>query len=819
MAEFNDFDKIEALIKSGEEVILPCIPMRGLVVLPGQTMNFDMGRKKSIYSAKKALSGNGLALIITQRDTAVEKPTIGDLYEMGTVAIVKQIVATNSGIYRCLIEGVCRAEIKALNSGGNGNTATAVLRAPYEEETASEAQLEALKRQLREEFSGIVDQIAGDIPNDIIDDVLSSEDPRDLYEAIAFNIPADYREKQQLLEIDTLGEKLERLLILLAKEKDILDLEIRIHETVQNAVNQNQRDFYIREQIRALQEELGENPDMMGDADEIEDYRRRIADIDNISEDARAKLNDELDKLSKMPSYSQEAALVRNYLDTCLSLPWDSFDEETADVENAEKILDEDHYGIRKVKERVLENIAVRALTPDVRGQIICLYGPPGTGKTSVAKSIARALGRKYVRVSLGGVRDESDIRGHRKTYIGAMPGRIIAGMKQAGVMNPVMLLDEIDKMSNDFRGDPSSALLEALDSEQNTQFVDHYIEVPFDLSRVLFITTANSLETIQPPLLDRMEVIELTSYTREEKFHIAKEHLVPKQMKKYGLKTSQMKVNDTAIYSMIDSYTREAGVRKLEREIAKLCRKTAKELVGGASKVSFKAANIEDYLGHKKYTEDFYIKKPSVGCVNGLAWTSVGGVIMPLEALVLDGKGKIELTGSLGDVMKESAKLAVSNARRLADRYGIEPDFYEKKDIHIHAPEGATPKDGPSAGVTMITALVSALSGIPVRSDIAMTGEITLTGRVLPIGGLKEKSMAAYKAGVKTVLIPSANVGDLSEIDDEVRAGMDFITVEKIDDVLEAALVKPKPLSGDPPLPPRSRSRKPRVTEQAKSV
>ena len=491
MAEFNDFDKIEALIKSGEEVILPCIPMRGLVVLPGQTMNFDMGRKKSIYSAKKALSGNGLALIITQRDTAVEKPTIGDLYEMGTVAIVKQIVATNSGIYRCLIEGVCRAEIKALNSGGNGNTATAVLRAPYEEETASEAQLEALKRQLREEFSGIVDQIAGDIPNDIIDDVLSSEDPRDLYEAIAFNIPADYREKQQLLEIDTLGEKLERLLILLAKEKDILDLEIRIHETVQNAVNQNQRDFYIREQIRALQEELGENPDMMGDADEIEDYRRRIADIDNISEDARAKLNDELDKLSKMPSYSQEAALVRNYLDTCLSLPWDSFDEETADVENAEKILDEDHYGIRKVKERVLENIAVRALTPDVRGQIICLYGPPGTGKTSVAKSIARALGRKYVRVSLGGVRDESDIRGHRKTYIGAMPGRIIAGMKQAGVMNPVMLLDEIDKMSNDFRGDPSSALLEALDSEQNTQFVDHYIEVPFDLSRVLFITTA----------------------------------------------------------------------------------------------------------------------------------------------------------------------------------------------------------------------------------------------------------------------------------------------------------------------------------------
>ncbi|MBR1724251.1 MAG: AAA family ATPase, partial [Ruminococcus sp.] len=522
--------------------------------------------------------------------------------------------------------------------------ALAVLRHSYEPDNIDPIEMEALRRQVREEFQNIVDQISADIPGDLIDDVLSSEDPRDLYETIAFNIPADYRDKQQLLTLDTLGEKLNNLLMLLAKEKDILDLEIRIHETVQNAVNQNQREFYIREQIRALQDELGDNPDMMGDADEIEDYRRRIMAIVNISDEARTKLSDELDKLAKMPSYSQEAALLRSYLDTCLALPWDNFDEETADVENAERILDEDHYGIRKVKERVLENIEVRALTPDVRGQIICLYGPPVTGKTRVAKSIARALNRKYVRVSLGGVRDESDIRGHRKTYIGAMPGRIIAGMRQAGVMNPVMLLDEIDKMSNDFRGDPSSAMLEVLDSEQNTQFVDHYVEIPFDLSRVLFITTANSLDTIQPPLLDRMEVIELTSYTREEKFHIAREHLIPKQMKKFGIKTSQMRINDSAVYAMIDSYTREAGVRKLEREIAKLCRKTAKALISGESKVSFKAANIEEYLGHKRYTEDFYMKKPSVGCVNGLAWTSVGGVIMPLEALVLEGKGKIEL-------------------------------------------------------------------------------------------------------------------------------------------------------------------------------
>ena len=790
MAEFNDFDKIEALIKSGEEVILPCIPMRGLVVLPGQTMNFDMGRKKSIYSAKKALSGNGLALIITQRDTAVEKPTIGDLYEMGTVAIVKQIVATNSGIYRCLIEGVCRAEIKALNSGGNGNTATAVLRAPYEEETASEAQLEALKRQLREEFSGIVDQIAGDIPNDIIDDVLSSEDPRDLYEAIAFNIPADYREKQQLLEIDTLGEKLERLLILLAKEKDILDLEIRIHETVQNAVNQNQRDFYIREQIRALQEELGENPDMMGDADEIEDYRRRIADIDNISEEARAKLNDELDKLSKMPSYSQEAALVRNYLDTCLSLPWDSFDEETADVENAEKILDEDHYGIRKVKERVLENIAVRALTPDVRGQIICLYGPPGTGKTSVAKSIARALGRKYVRVSLGGVRDESDIRGHRKTYIGAMPGRIIAGMKQAGVMNPVMLLDEIDKMSNDFRGDPSSALLEALDSEQNTQFVDHYIEVPFDLSRVLFITTANIRSDIPEPLQDRMEIIELSSYTAEEKFQIAKKHLISKQIKRHGLKASSLRITDKAIRAIIDGYTREAGVRALEQKIAAICRKSAVRIISGESdKISVKPEDLESLLGSVKFKEDRSAKADEVGVANGLAWTSVGGEMLEIESAVLGGTGKIELTGSLGDVMKESAKTAVSYIRSKADELSINGEFYKTNDIHIHVPEGATPKDGPSAGVTIATSLVSALTGKKVKRDVAMTGEITLRGRVLPIGGLKEKSMAAYRAGMKTVIIPFDNVSDLDEVDPKVKEKIRFKPVKTVEQVWSEAV------------------------------
>lgn len=497
-----------------------------------------------------------------------------------------------------------------------------------------------------------------------------------------------------------------------------------------------------------------------------------------------------------MASGSQEAVVIRGYLDTCISLPWNKYSKDQTNIKKAQQILDKDHYGMKRVKERILENLAVRSLTPDIKGQIICLVGPPGVGKTSIGKSIARALNRKYVRVSLGGVKDESDIRGHRKTYVGAMPGRIINAIKQAGTKNPVILLDEIDKMSNDFRGDPSSAMLEVLDSEQNFSFRDHYIELPFDLSDVLFVTTANTLETIQPPLLDRMEVIELSSYTREEKFNIAKKHLIPKQLAKNGLKASQMRITNDGIYALIDGYTREAGVRKLERAVGSLCRKAAKEIVEeGAVKVTFKDADLEAYLGHKKYLPELVSKEDQVGCVNGLAWTSVGGVIMPLEVLVLDGKGKIELTGSLGDVMKESAKIAVSLVRSIADKYKISSDFYEKNDLHIHAPEGAVPKDGPSAGVTMTTALVSALSGIPVRSDVAMTGEITLRGNVLPIGGLREKTMAAYKAGVKTVIVPKENMGDLDEIDDTVKLGLEFIFAEKIQDVLDAALVrKPNP-------------------------
>ena len=534
---------------------------------------------------------------------------------------------------------------------------------------------------------------------------------------------------------------------------------------------------------------MGENEDG-SDVNEIDEYTHRIDSL-ILSEEVRDKLMGEVRKLSKMGMMSQEGVVLRNYLDTVLALPWNAVTKDRTDVKKAKQILDKDHYGMAKVKDRILENLAVRALTPDVKGQILCLVGPPGVGKTSVAKSVARALNRNFVRVSLGGVKDESDIRGHRKTYVGAMPGRIMNAMKLAGSKNPVVLLDEIDKMSNDFRGDPSSAMLEVLDSEQNNAFRDHYIEVPFDLSDVLFITTANTLDTVQAPLLDRMEVIELSSYTREEKFHIAKEHLIKKQEVKNGLKASQIRICNDAIYKLIDSYTREAGVRNLERQIGSLCRKAAKEIVeDGVKKVTFKADNLEKYLGHEKYLPDVVSDKDAVGSVNGLAWTSVGGVVMPLEVLVLDGKGRIELTGSLGDVMKESAKIAVSYCRSVADKYGIDKDFYEKKDLHIHAPEGAVPKDGPSAGVTMITGIISALGNIKVRSDVAMTGEITLSGKVLPIGGLREKTMAAYKAGVKTIIVPFANKGDLDDVDDTVKLCCEFVFAKTIQDVLDVALI-----------------------------
>ena len=567
---------------------------------------------------------------------------------------------------------------------------------------------------------------------------------------------------------------------------EILELENLINEQTKNSIDKGQREFYLREQLRVIQEQLGED-----EGEEAFGYINDIMEL-KIDEKSREKLLKEADKLTKLPPSSQEAFVIKNYLDTVLDLPWGKYTKAKLSMDKAEAVLEKDHYGLKKVKERILEFLAVHMLNPEIKGQIICLAGPPGIGKTSIAKSIAKAMGRKYARVSLGGVRDEADIRGHRKTYVGAMPGRVITALTQAGSANPLILFDEIDKLCSDIKGDPSSAMLEVLDAEQNYAFRDHFIEVPFDLSKAVFITTANNVSAIPAPLLDRMEVIELPSYTAEEKFHIAKEHLVPKQLKEHGLKASQLRITDDAINELIQYYTKEAGVRSLERSIASLCRKTAKKIAAGeAKRVSIKAKDINSYLGIRKYLSDLSSQKDQVGVVNGLAWTSVGGVLMPIEVLVMKGTGKIEVTGSLGEVMKESSRIAVSYVRSIADKYKIDPDFYKDNDLHIHAPEGAVPKDGPSAGVTMTTALVSALSGLKVRSDVAMTGEVTLHGKVLPIGGLREKTMAAYKAGIKTVIIPVANKPDLEEVDQVVKDAIEFVYAENLKDVLDTALIK----------------------------
>ncbi len=822
MADKSYTEQLKDMLVNGGDS-LQCIPTRGVVVFPGAQCVFEVGRRKSIFSVKKALVEKRLIFLTAQRDEEQERPVSeSDLYTIGTVCAIRQLVDMAGNIVRCTVDGLQRAELVKFSARGNGYKADIKLLDNYCFEDCTESEVEAQKRELTARYLEYA-RSAGRMSDFTPEEIYPGDKALTVFETIAFSVPLGFADKQEILGRDVLTDKMQALSAALAREAEINELEENIHETVQNAVNRNQREFYIREQINALQNELGEGD--AGDQAEIERFKEQLVAIENIDDASRAKIAEEIDRYSRMPPYSQESATLRTYIDTVLTMPWDKLSEETADVKNAEKILDEDHYGLVKVKQRVLENIAVRQLAPQVKGQIICLYGPPGVGKTSIAKSIARSLGREYVRVSLGGVRDESEIRGHRKTYVGSMPGRIVAALRQVGVRNPVMLLDEIDKISRDFRGDPSSALLEVLDSEQNVTFRDHYTEVAFDLSDVLFITTANSLDTIAAPLLDRMEIIELSSYTREEKFNIAKKHLIPKQLKKYGLKGTQLKIADNAIYAMIDSYTREAGVRKLEQQIAALCRKSARKLVEGESKVNIKANNIDGFLGHKKHTDDYFIKSPAVGCVNGLAWTSVGGVIMPLEVLVLDGKGNIQLTGSLGDVMKESAQLAVSNARRLADKYNIDKEYYEKKDIHIHAPEGATPKDGPSAGVTMITALISALSGIPVRSDIAMTGEITLTGSVLPIGGLREKTMAAYKAGIKTIIIPKANEGDLDDVEDIVKENCEFRLVERVEEVLNEALVtedsssKPSSDSGEaaekkPQPTAKRRGRKPKTVQ-----
>lgn len=790
--------KEKIIIKESKNaVILPCVAMRDVVIFPNMVMHFDVARERSIKALRMAISDGEKIFLTAQKDVNVSEPEFSDVYKYGVVAEIKQIVKGPEGISRVLVEGLYKAKLLRLEETDQGYLEAEVKKLPnYSREKFEETEIEALCREVKrvfEEYASVVPRM----PKELYAAVLGCSSPKKIFETIAFNISLSVEDKQSLLECSTVGEKLAMLLSALTREMEIIGIERDIQTKVNEQIDKGQRDYYLREQMRVISKELGEDDEYDSDGDE---YVKKITDM-KLPDYVEEKLLTEAKRLSKMSSSSQEAVVIRTYLDTCLELPWTTETEDCVDIKKAAKILDRDHYGMKKVKERILETLSVKALSPDVKGQIICLYGPPGVGKTSIGKSVAEAVGRNYVRVSLGGVRDESDIRGHRKTYVGAMPGRIINAMKLAKSKNPLILLDEIDKMSNDFRGDPSSAMLEVLDSEQNKEFRDHYIEMPFDLSEVMFITTANNLDTIQPPLLDRMEVIELSSYTREEKFQIAKRHLIPKQLEKNGLKKSQMKINDDAIYSLIDSYTKEAGVRKLERAIGSLCRKAAKEIVeNDAKKVTFRASNLEKYLGAKKYKPDIVSDKTEIGTVNGLAWTSVGGVIMPLEVLVLDGKGKVELTGSLGDVMKESAKIAVSLARSLSDKYGISADFFEKKDIHIHAPEGAVPKDGPSAGVTLATALISALSGIPVKCEVAMTGEITLRGKVLAIGGLREKTMAAYKAGVKTVVVPAANKGDMDEVEDIVKENINFVFAETISDVLDVALVKS--VNGKPSIP-----------------
>ena len=761
--------------------------MRGLVVFPGMVINFDVTKPKFLEGIKTASLTDKHIFLVTQTEYDNEEPHKADLFKVGVVAEIRQILKTPDKVTRVLVHGLYRAKLIGISEFDTYTVAE--VADIIEKNTEMENKLSyAYERTLKMLFSDYA-SLVPKIPDELVSLIEGEHDLRKLFDLIIFNVFLKTENKQELLETNGLEKRVKKLVEMLTEEIKVLKFEAEINEQIRDSIDSNQREYILREQMKALSKQLSGSEEY---DDEAYEYTEKIQAI-GFPEETEEKLLREVNKMLKVSPSSQEYGLIKTYLDSILEMPWNTYTTDTVNIEKAEKQLEKDHYGLKKVKERILEIISVRKLNPEIKSQIICLVGPPGVGKTSVGKSIAAALGRSYARVSLGGVRDEAEIRGHRKTYVGAMPGRIVNAIKQAKCMNPVILFDEIDKMGSDYKGDPSSAMLEVLDPEQNSTFTDHYFEIPLDLSDVLFITTANTTETIPAPLLDRMEVIELSSYTREEKFHIAKKHLLPKQLKKHGETRKTLKINDKALYEIIDCYTKEAGVRGLEKKIASVCRKAAKKLVSGETSISVTEANLKDFLGVKKFLPETISKTDETGIVTGLAWTSAGGVTMPLEVIVLEGDGKVEVTGSLGDVMKESGKIAVSLVRSIAATYNIDPNFYKNKDLHIHAPEGAVPKDGPSAGVTMTTALVSALSGMPVRHDIAMTGEITLHGKVLPIGGLKEKSMAAYKAGVKTVIIPKENEPDLEEIDETVKNNVNFISAEKIQTVLDNALVFPQ--------------------------
>ncbi len=767
---------------------LPTIALRGLVVFPNNLVHFEVGRAKSIAAVEWAMANNSNVFLVAQKSMDTTEPQQADLFGYGVVAEVKQVLRVSGDLVKVLVEGKYRAKLSALDASGDF-LLSEVRPAPVRAGKADDAvETEALLRALKAGF----DEYLGMNPRlgkDVVFAIVSSDDPAFLSEYMPANLLFRYEDKQAVMDEGTLNGRLKKLIEMLRRECQVMKIEKEIAEKVNESMDKNQRDYYLHEQLHIISDELGEGDDTHAEADE---YRRRITEL-HLAEDSEKKLLKEVDRLAKMQGSNQEATVIRTYLDTCLDLPWNTFTVDDLDISRAQQILDRDHYGLKKVKDRILETLAVRKLAPDVKAQIICLVGPPGVGKTSIARSIAESLGRKYVRISLGGVRDEAEIRGHRRTYIGAMPGKIITAMISAKSANPLMLLDEIDKLAGDFRGDPAAALLEALDPEQNSTFNDHFIDIPFDLSHVLFITTANDLGSIPGPLRDRMDVIELPSYTRVEKYNIARKHLLPKQLKACGL-TGKVTLSQSALYGIIDGYTREAGVRNLERTITSVLRKCARKIAAGeVESVSVTGTMLEQLLGPRFVKPDFLNRTNAVGIANGLAWTSVGGETLPIEVQVIpEGSGKITVTGSLGDVMKESAQLAVTWVRVHADEYGIDPEKLKKCDLHIHAPEGAVPKDGPSAGVTLTTALVSCLSGIPVRGDVAMTGEITLHGNVLPIGGLREKSMAAYREGMKTVLIPKDNEPDLYEVDDEVKKNLTFLPMQSLTQVLNAALLKP---------------------------
>lgn len=765
---------------------MPIVALRGLVIFPDMRLHFDVGRKKSVTALKAAMTGNQEVFLVAQNDIIDDDPDVKGLYKTGVVAKVKQVLKLQgSDNVRVAVEGIYRAkivgdiEMKPYLRGNVkpcGDTKIKPADAEY---------TEALVRHAKDIFNDY-SVAAPQLPPDLILAVIAEKRPGELADFIAGNIVLDYADRQTILDNLNPVKRLEMLCVLLERESKLLQLEDDIHAHVQEQIDQNQREYYLREQLKAISGELNEGGSQESDA---LNYREQIEKL-QLDEASSTKLLRECDRLERISPQSPESGVIRNYLETCLSLPWNKLTTDKLDLVSARKVLDKDHYGLEKVKDRIIEMLAVRKLSPDIKGQIICLVGPPGVGKTSVARSVARAMGRKYFRISLGGVHDEAEIRGHRKTYIGSMPGRIINAMQQVGTSNPLILLDEVDKLSKSYNGDPSSALLEVLDPEQNFSFRDHYIELPFDLSKVLFITTANMQDTIPAPLLDRMEIIELGSYTHEEKFNIAKKHLMPKQAKRHGLSGKTFRMTDDALHLLIDGYTKEAGVRKLEQKIAAILRKVAVRVANGEKRVSIKAADLDELLGARRYKNEKPEAMIEPGLVNGLAWTSVGGEMLQIEAAVLDGTGKLELTGSLGDVMKESAKAAQSFIRSRANRLHIDKNFYKEKDIHIHVPEGAVPKDGPSAGVTIATALISALTGIPARGDLAMTGEITLRGRILSIGGLKEKAMAAYRAGIKKVLIPEENLPDLREVEQAVKDSVEFVAVSSIDEVFKHALV-----------------------------